>query len=156
MTALMKAESTDYGGPYEETVALLKARGAKTIKRERQKRFRYVPGGHCYWTWAEDEQGNKYEYSKYDEELKGTFVHPNWEACTEELEPPAYLGVTKAELDKKNAEYREWQAQYKRECEEKRAEEKAAKEKAEKEQADQQQMLVALLAQLAQQQQQPA
>jgi len=151
MSALMKAEDEKYGGPYEETVALLKARGAKTIKRERQKRFRYNPGGHSYWTWAEDEEGNKYEYSKYDEDLKGTFVHPNWEACTEEIEPPAYLGVTKAELDKKNAEYREWQEQYKRECEEKRAKEKAEKEAAEKAQNDQQQALVALLAQVMQQ-----
>ena len=70
-----------------------------------------------------------------------------------QVEPPGYLETTKAELDKKNAEYAVWQAKYKAECEEKRRKEKEEQEAAEQAQAQQQQALAALLQGLVQQQQ---
>jgi len=142
-TALRKAEDAKYGGPYTETAELLRSRGAKDVPLAREKRFRYDPSGKSYWTWAEDENGKKYEY------VEDNTIYPNWEACTEEVEPPDYLGTTKAELDKKNEEYKKWQAEYKKECAEKRRKEKEEKEAAEAAQNQQQQALAALIAGLA-------
>mmetsp|Transcript_58729 Transcript_58729/g.96983 ORF Transcript_58729/g.96983 Transcript_58729/m.96983 type:complete len:227 (+) Transcript_58729:51-731(+) len=96
MTALAKCYSYNKGLISEkpeclEAKALLISRGAKDIKVPRARRFRYNPGGHSYWTWAEDENGKPYEFDFYDETIRGFFCYPNWEACEEEIDPPDFL-----------------------------------------------------------------
>jgi len=162
MTPLAKCTTKNADGTFTdkpecaEAKALLIERGAKDIPAPRARRFRYDPTGHSYWTWAEDENGRRYSYDADDESGKnlGRFHYSNWDACTEEIDPPPFLGKTKEELAQQEVETKAWQKKYREECEERRRKEKEAEKEAEEAQKAQQAPLAQLLAALAQASQQ--